>query len=271
MDKVGVVILNYVNYQDTIECIESVLQQKSVEFEIVVVDNASPNEACRILKKKYSGNSIVHILKARKNYGFARGNNIGIRYAREKLQAEFVLVINSDTVLIDEEYIAILLSHNKKSTGVIGSRIILRNGKVQPPVLTHVKFPATLIRYLGIINFYKGGIISQDYMEKLQNRRKKTHILHGCALLFTPQYFTAYEGFYDKTFLYSEEELLYVMCERAGLMQVYVEDTSIYHKEDRSSKELFKNSSIVKMKYMMQSYKYVVYESFKDFIREKVL
>ena len=45
MKKLGVVILNYMNYQDTIECTESFLKQEYPELEIVIVDNHSDNNA----------------------------------------------------------------------------------------------------------------------------------------------------------------------------------------------------------------------------------
>lgn len=49
--KVAIVILNYMNYQETMSCVESALQQKNVKFHIVVVDNGSSNDSYSILKR----------------------------------------------------------------------------------------------------------------------------------------------------------------------------------------------------------------------------
>lgn len=271
MPKTAVVILNYMNYQETITCVESVLLQKNAYFQVIVVDNSSANESSRILTEKYRFNKLVHIIRTGRNYGFAKGNNIGIQYARKQLQADFILLINSDTVMTDENYIHVLLSHIGEKVGVVGSEIILRNGKKQKPYYEYVEFPATLIYYCYLLSGLYGINALEDRMERLLRKRGKEQVIHGSALMLTPTYFEVYDGLYSRTFLYCEEILLYIMCKRADLKQAYVRDTSIFHKEDQSSKFLFCNRNTVQAKYELQSYKYVVWESFKDFIKYRML
>lgn len=270
MHRTAVVILNYMNYQETIICIESVLLQKNSSFRIVVVDNGSTNESFQILTEKYCNNRLVHVIRAKKNYGFAKGNNIGIRYAKKRFQADFVLLINSDTVMQDENYIDTLLLHNEKNVGVIGSEIVLRNGKKQDPFYRYVEFPATLICYFYLLSGIYGINTLEDYMERLLGKRKGEQILQGCAFMLTPSYFEVYDGLYSRTFLYGEEILLYIMCQRAGLRQVYTCETNIIHKENQSSRFLFGNRSSIQIRYTLQSNKYVVWESFRDFINNKI-
>lgn len=114
MRKTVIVILNYMNYKETITCIDSVLLQKKISFQVVVVDNGSSNESFQVLGEKYCRNRLVHVIRARKNYGFAKGNNIGIRYARKRLRADYVLLVNSDIVMKDENYINTLILYDKK-------------------------------------------------------------------------------------------------------------------------------------------------------------
>ena len=267
--SIAVVILNYMNYQETVTCVDSVLNQKDVEFEIVVVDNASNNESFKVLKQKYASNDLVHVLRARKNYGFAKGNNIGINYARDRFHADFVLVINSDTKMIDEHYISILISHYQENVGVIGSEIILRNGIKQKKYLEYVDFPDTLFCYVNLLNEFLGTHILKNYIEQRMKERRRKEVLHGSAFLLTPSFFEVWDGLCSKTFLYAEEILLYILCRRANLQQVYTSDTRIFHKEDQSSKYLFENRSSIKLKYILNSYKYVVWESFKEYLTIK--
>lgn len=270
MSKTAVVILNYMNYQETLTCVESVLMQKNEYFQVIVTDNGSSNESFQILSEKYRQNRMVHVIRARKNYGFAKGNNIGIQYARKRLKADVVLLINSDTVMKDENYIHTLLSHIGEKVGVIGSEVILRNGKKQKPYYEYVEFPTTLIYYFYLLSGLYGINALEAHMERLLGKRKREQVIHGCALMLTPAYFEAYDGLYSRTFLYGEEILLYIMCKRAGLRQMYVRDTSIFHKEDQSSKFLFSNRNTVQAKYELRSYKYVVWESFKNFISRRM-
>lgn len=271
MRKIAVIILNYMNYQETIACVDSVLLQKNCCFRIVVVDNGSSNESFQILTQKYSHNRLVNVIRARKNYGFAKGNNIGIQYARKRLLADFVLLVNSDTVMQDENYIATMLTHDGKKIGAIGSEIVLRNGRKQKPYYEYVDFSATLIYYIYLLCGLYGINTLEEHMERLLRKRKRKQVLHGSAFMLTPSYFEAYDGLYSRTFLYGEEILLYIMCRRAGLQQKYIVDTNIFHKEDQSSKFLFANRSSVQARYELQSYKYIVWESFKDFMNQKIL
>lgn len=269
MAKTAVVILNYINYQETIACVDSVLLQKNTSFRIIVVDNGSKNDSFQILTETYRRNNLVKVIGARKNYGFAKGNNIGIQYARKQLQADFVLLLNSDTVLRDENYINTLLLHYEEKVGVIGSELTSRDGRKQKLHYGYVDFPATFIYYIYLLCGLYGINTLEDHMERLLGKRKQ--VLHGSAFMLTPSYFEAYDGLYSRTFLYYEEILLYIMCRRVGLRQLYVDDTNIIHKGDQSSKFLFCNGSSEWIRYVLQSYKYVVWESFKDFITQKIL
>ena len=266
---VGIVILNYMNYNETISCVDSVLEQKGINYSIVVVDNGSVNESYKVLAKRYYKNPDVHVIHAGKNYGFAKGNNIGIKYVRERFGAKFVLLINSDTQMIYENYIEMLVSQYKKGIGVIGSEIILRNGSKQKPYVECVGFPGTLVRYADLFNQLYGTGTIHKQTERRISRKGYTTILHGCAFMLTPDYFEQYDGLYSKTFLYCEESLLYIMCERAGLKQLYTDITGIYHKEDQSSLYLYNNNNTKKLKYIIKSYKYVVLQSFINYIIRK--
>ena len=53
MRKIGVVVLNYNNFEDTLICIESILAQMSVDVKLVVVDNGSTNNSFEIIKKAF--------------------------------------------------------------------------------------------------------------------------------------------------------------------------------------------------------------------------
>lgn len=108
--NVGIVVLNYLNYWDTVECVKSSLKLKSSNYKIVVVDNGSKNKSYEILKSEFANNKKVIIIRNEINLGFAKGNNIGIAYARENLKCNFVFCINNDTVFTDLEILNKLLS-----------------------------------------------------------------------------------------------------------------------------------------------------------------
>jgi hypothetical protein len=83
MPKTAAIIVNYNGSNDTIECVESLLDQFVPTHKIIIVDNYSPNNDYEILKEKFASSPSIVVLKSLKNGGFAYGNNFGIKYAME--------------------------------------------------------------------------------------------------------------------------------------------------------------------------------------------
>lgn len=254
MNRLAVVVLNYLNYKDTFECVDSILTMGYSIRGIVIVDNGSNNKSFERLRKRYQMEGQVYVIAGKKNVGYAKGNNIGIQYARKKLKAEFVLVVNNDTVFIDKGYIKGLLERYKPGVGVIGSRILLKNGKEQMPFMFYLGMKDSLMRYINMFSEKYGS--SFGFPASQGNAEM---VLHGCALLFTPDFFKYYYGFYKRTFLYGEEGILYLMCKCKNLKQVFAPEVEIYHKEDQSSLMSFRNDGTIQRKYALQSEKYILW------------
>lgn len=265
MYKIAVVILNYLNYKDTIECVESMLKMDYPICGAVIVDNASRNGSYEILKRKYENNNQIQVVANSRNQGYARGNNLGIKYARNKWKAEFVLIVNNDTVFIDEHYITELIRNYQTGVGVIGSKIILNKECEAPPFLYYFEFKDLFANYFNMLSRHLGSCF--DFP---QNQGKPEKILHGCALMLTPDFFQKYQGFFKFTFLYGEEAILFLMCKCHQLRQVYVPDARIYHKEDQSSFMSFQNEKVVLNKYGLQSMKFIILYKIKYSILTKV-
>ena len=105
------VILHYLTYQDTDECIESIMQNVDYEdYNIVVVDNGSPNNSMELLQKKYGQHNKVFLIKNNENLGFAKGNNLGFKYAKEELHADFIILINNDTLIEQSDFISLIIN-----------------------------------------------------------------------------------------------------------------------------------------------------------------
>ena len=267
MKKISIVILNYINYKDTIERIESIFEMNYRYEGIVVVDNNSENESVKILNKKYKDNKKIIIVKARHNYGFAKGNNIGICIARRKFHTDFVFVVNNDTVFVKKDYFKRLLECYSDGIGVLGSEIHLKGNIIQKERFYDISVWGTLY---NLLDLYLKKLDKTSWLLLFPENKckKKVRVLHGCAVLFTPDFFKYYDGFYEKTFLYAEELILYLMCKKYGLRQLYVHDTYIYHKEDQSSQASFQNVPEIIWHYRIQSYKFLLWWTVKDKVNE---
>lgn len=255
---IGIVILNYLAYKDTIECIDSIECQTYTDYQIVIVDNCSPNESYKILKQKYEQSEKISIIQTDKNIGFAKGNNIGIQKLAKK-NCFRVLVINGDTILEQKNYLEILVSLElTKDIAMLGTSIISRDKINQNPAQVKFNKIIDLVKEKKRINILKKISYTPAFIfqlmkvvnRSLSNSNEKQNLaingnlhildpnlemLHGAAIMFTETYLKEYIGFYPDTFLYYEEEFLALICRKLKLKQAYLPSLIIYHKEDASS------------------------------------
>lgn len=253
MYKTVIVILNYQTWRETIECIQSIEQSQMKEVvDIVIVDNASTNSSVKKLHEHYRGCEKIHIICSEKNDGFARGNNVGIKYAKEKLHADFVLCLNNDTLMIEDDYLQKMLRAYKKGIGVIGSKIKLASGLLQAGEWENMTLEGILYQYIrNLCQYYYWYF---PFKEEWGGQKQKTVRLHGCAILLTPDFFKKYEQFWKYTFLYREEMILSIMLEKAAL-KMKIADAYIYHKEGKSTGLFFDKKSRIRQKYDLMSLK----------------
>lgn len=123
---VSVVIVNYNTFDVTCDCIESVLKHtKGVDYEIVLVDNASPKDNPDLFVEHFPS---VRLIKNPENNGFAKGNNLGISHAK----GDVILLLNSDTVLTEDSIsICAKALEQRANTGFLTCRLVYADGKYQ--------------------------------------------------------------------------------------------------------------------------------------------
>ncbi|MGC3977976.1 MAG: glycosyltransferase [Paludibacteraceae bacterium] len=77
---VSIIIVNYNTGKLTKDCLNSVFQYtKGVNFEVIVVDNASTDDSIRMIRNEFK---YVQLIESNENIGFGRANNIGFETAK---------------------------------------------------------------------------------------------------------------------------------------------------------------------------------------------
>jgi GT2 family glycosyltransferase len=80
------------------ECIESLTRNtKGIKYEIIVIDNNSKDESAELVRKMSKKNANVKLIENKRNFGFAKANNQGIK----KALGRYYLLLNSDTKVSD--------------------------------------------------------------------------------------------------------------------------------------------------------------------------
>ena len=77
--KVSIIVLNWNGLKDTVECLESFKKVTYPNYEVVVVDNGSEGNDAEVMASRYG--DYIHLIRNDRNYGFAEGNNMAIRFA----------------------------------------------------------------------------------------------------------------------------------------------------------------------------------------------
>lgn len=256
------VILHYNVVKETTECIESIKKRiHGAKYHIVVVDNASPNKSGKELEQAYAQDELVTILLNEKNLGFARGNNVGIYYARDVLKADFVVVMNNDTYLIQDDFVQVIEDEwDKSGFAVLGPYVESPDMVNQNPVPVSITtkkqlsklrydFRTDFLRtYLGVDDIWKSLKAFVKKILKVQKPIKVSKIdvrqenikLHGCCWVFSPAYFKEFKGLDDRTFMYLEEDILFNHVINKKLLTVYNPLLKIYHSEDASTNSVVK-------------------------------
>ncbi|MGU8966956.1 glycosyltransferase family 2 protein [Clostridium perfringens] len=250
------VVLHYLTLDDTVECVESILNINYDKFSIVIVDNGSTNSSGIILKEKYKDNNLVNIIISEENLGFAKGNNIGYRYAKYSQNADFIILINNDTVIKQIDFCDKLVNDFKGyKFDIAGPKIIsLVDKKNQNPVpkifynKVQVKKFIRKFKLLLIMNYIGIDSIFENFIKKIKGKNEKYNKeiediqLHGSCIIFSKNYIDKYDGLYDKTFMYMEECILKYISDRDNLKMKYLDNITIYHKEDSSTNVFLKNN-----------------------------
>lgn len=260
---ISFVILNYETYWETFNCVESITEtfnsdEYKIKKYIVIVDNGSSNDSEKILNSKYKYCENIYIIETGKNLGFARGNNIGFGFAKDKLKSDFILMVNSDVLFTDKDFATKLIQDYKHTYfDVAGPDVVLSNGNRINPFLSpdlsidsiereihdlrrkivytklHVEPIVALLT--RIPKYFSDKKIAEDLPDKTFELDEK-YSLHGCFLIFSKGYIDEFNGLYDKTFLYGEEILLKLRCERSGLKMWFLSDLKAVHNESQTEK-----------------------------------
>jgi Predicted glycosyltransferases len=266
MDCFCFVILHYQTKADTIECVGSILKNIVYpELKIIIVDNGSPNRSGGELKELFKGNENIEVLLSPENLGFTGGNNIGFMYAKNQCNADFIALINNDTIIEQKDFIDTIINRFKNSPfHILGPDIITLTGRHQNPVfnkLSSLEAVQNYIKHYRKVLFlnYLGLDIILEKIKKFFFPESKIHIedikinidhsseqmgvaLHGSTIVFSGLYIKKYDGLYPGPFMYGEEAILDYFVKKDNLISVYFPGVRILHKDDSSTNSVYKKA-----------------------------
>lgn len=265
------IILHYKNLKDTLECICSISEKiLTKNYKIIVIDNGSLDETTEKLKEIKKD---IDIIFSNKNLGFAKGNNLGCEYAIRKYAPEFLIVINNDTLVIEDNFLEkIENKYLETKFDILGPYIEGKDGNPQNPYLNVIYGKKQIIKSLIktkiylYLEYFNLNIIRRILRKAIKKKieydylkEKQKIALMGAALIFSKKYYTKYKDvFYNKTFMYCEEDILFYRIKKDNLISIYDPTIKIFHKEESTTNKLnnsSKQQKIFKLKNQYNSLK----------------
>jgi len=228
---VYIIILNYRNHTDTIECVRSVEAVNYPNHRIIIVDNGSDDGSEEILRKEFKEHLFI---QTGRNRGYAAGNNAGIAYALEA-GADYVLILNNDT-RVDPDFLGRLVDYAESdpSAGVLGPKIVTESGDLdvncarRRPSLPDYFWRAGPGRWLLPDNRW---VRSHYYMDEYDFKDpREVDVISGSCMLIRCSLFQETGLLDERTFLFLEEFILHEKVRKTGFSTVIVPSSTVVHK-----------------------------------------
>lgn len=268
MERVCVVLVNYKTWQDTANCIESLLRCQSRHIQVVVVENDSPDDSWQQLQDWAAGKVLVDnpehqplrhlyeppvpkpisfkafslkdgfptqvdeplvLIQSDKNRGFAGGNNVGLKYMMAG-QFSHAWLLNNDTV-IEPDAIQALLDFDRQHAG---TKMGIIGSKLR---LFHN--PSVLQGLGARFNPKTGtshiiGAQQEDHGQFDQQIHQITYAIG--AAMFVSKSFLEHVGLMSEDyFLYNEENDWSARALQKGWQVGVAANSIVYHKQGAST------------------------------------
>lgn len=251
---IAFVILHYQVLEETKNCIQTIKEKINSPKHIIIVDNASPNGSGTALDELFKNDTEVTVILSKKNLGFANGNNLGYKKARE-FKPDFIVVMNNDVFLTQNDFSERLYqAYNDYHFDVLGPDIYSTKTSLHQNPQRQKNYTLEELkkdqRKLSFNNRFK-FLIRLKYLLV----RKSTEIfeqapdydifqenvpLHGAIYIFSSSFIETHDNcFYPKTFMYYESYILHYLGMKENLKFIYDPSIKVIHHEDVSTNQTY--------------------------------
>jgi len=234
--KVSIIIVNWNGKEYLSDCLTSVFNQTYQNYEVILVDNGSTDGSVEFVRENYPD---IKIIKLDKNYGFIKGNNIGMREASKNKDIKYIAQLDNDTK-VDRNWLSELVkvAESDEKIGICGSKIFFMDNP------TIIYSSGHIFKWGMLIDRGHGKIDKGQYDGKLDIFSASPA---ACLLkremaeelgLFKESFFAGYEEGY-------EDSKLPWRANKKGWKIRYVPTSVVYHKAGGTRK---KDSSKIERK-----------------------
>ncbi len=246
--QVFVIVLNWNNAPDSIECLESIFKLNNDNFQVLVCDNDSTDNSVELILGwlaehkltvdevsetdltlvKSKLNTDVVLIKNKQNYGYAGGNNRGLSYTLSVGGKEdFVWIVNNDTTFHPEALNALINDAAQRSdVGLFGSTILDYHTRNTIQTQGGDRF----YPWFGMSRHIGEGRLPKDGLSQETVESRMSYVV-GASIFIRLATVRLLGLMAEEYFLYFEEVDWAIRARRLGINLGYAPKSLVYHKE----------------------------------------
>lgn len=237
--ELSILILNYKSWKDTLKEAQMVHDLFDIDWEqIIIVDNASPNESSEMLSQKKIGN--YTFIKSPKNGGYAAGNNIGLKWSYQH-GFKYCWILNNDIIIQDSMLLSSLMEIFEKAGNIacVNPDIYSPDGHMFNRDSVRMTFYDLTV---GFLAYRKKG-------RNVKDRGGYAYIYRpqGCCMIVDLEKMNSVGYMDEHTFLYSEEIILAERLLVNKWVCACAIGKKVIHNHSKTVKSTFNNLKVISM------------------------
>lgn len=226
MLDLSICIVNWNTENVLKECLRSIYQQtKGIDYEVIVVDNASKDGSIKMIKEYFPQ---VRIILNNENKGFATANNQATRLAIGK----YIIFLNPDTIISNNPFLKMIqFMEINPNIGALGCKLINEDGSIQNSIRNFPSFSSVLIgtTILSKFPFIKRLFINFKLENFSFNETKEVDVVSGAALLIRKSVLEDVKLWDEGYFMFMEDLDLCRRIKLRGYKIYFLHDAQIIH------------------------------------------
>lgn len=246
---ISVIIVNYNTKDITKQCLDSIYKwTKDVDFEVIVVDNASCDGSQSMLDS-YPG---INYIQSGANLGFGKANNLGFQYSKGR----YILLLNSDTYLLNNALKAFVdeLDDLPETIGCIGGWLRSPDGTPNHSYSFIPNLKTSIKTAFGVYSRLLGRKPKNQFINDDTTKSKEVEYVTGADICIRREVIEQCGLFDPDFFMYYEESEMQYRYSKAGFKSMIVPTPLIVHLECMSTKVEHKKYSYSNRQMFFNSY-----------------
>jgi len=258
--KVAIIISTYNQEKILEKCLRSVYEKTDYKnYKIYFIDDSGKGNVGDKIRKRFNK---INILTNKKNLGFSKSYNLGIKEALKRDNPDYFLLLNDDTKIVDRNWLKkmVEVGESDKKIGILGCQIIYPDGSLQ-----------WVVKKSKIKHFKQKGNFEKD--NEIEKNWQVSDII-GCCFLIKKEVITKI-GLLDEKFspAYGEETDFCFRAKKLGYKFIYVGNTKIIHYGGTSTNKIesdfiwyIKKRNAIRLEWLNYNFLNIIKYSFIHFI-----